>query len=263
MKLGIIGWYRKEDFEKAKERGLDCLEFDINVGSDIEEFERTIPDIQEWIRTTGVTVDAIGRWGGNRLLPDGSGNEEELAIEKRLIKGAKELGCPVYITGCNYVGELSYEENCQRAVAYFQKLLDYGTEQGVKICTYNCDWNNFVYGPKAWEQIHSKLPSLGIKYDMSHCVARGDNYLQEMYQWGDRFYHLHLKGTLVIDGKYVEDMPVGMDTTNWRAYLGILYMKHYEGALSLEPHGRYWGAELREKGIDFGIRYMRQLLLEE
>lgn len=263
MKLGIISLYNRPEFDKAKELGLDCLEFDINVDVDVDAFEACLPRLQNDVARTGVTVGAIGRWGADRLLEDGSINEIELALETRLIKAAAALKCPVYITGCNYRPALSYEENCQCAVVYFRRLLEVGAAHGVKICTYNCDWNNFVYEPKAWSQIHSQLPELGIKYDSSHCLARGNNCLQELFDWGRRVYHVHLKGSLVVDGQYLNDMPVGMDTTNWAAFLGILYMYGYQGSLSLEPHGRYWGGEKRDLCVALGVRNMRRLLLEE
>ncbi len=261
MRLGIIGCYHRADFEAAKARGLSALEFDVNVNGDVGSFLSAVSEIKTSVAETGVTVSAVGRWGANRILPDGSADAGELATEKKLIAAAEEVGCPVYITGCNYQKSLTYADNCAAAAAYLGQLLSYAGAHHVKICTYNCDWNNFVYDSRAWTSIHGNLPDLGIKYDPSHCVYRGGDYLQEAAEWGGRFYHVHIKGSLVIGGKRFDDPPAGMDMTNWGAFLSVLYAHRYEGVLSIEPHSANWSGDLGEKGIDFTIHYMRQLLL--
>ena len=73
-----------------------------------------------------------------------------------------ELGCPVYITGCNYVDGLSYYQNVSAAIAYFQSLIDYAAGR-VKLCVYNCSWNNYVNKPHEWDIINDHLKALGIK----------------------------------------------------------------------------------------------------
>ena len=52
-----------------------------------------------------------------------------------------------------------------------------------------------------------------------------------------------------------------MDQTNWGAFLAILYAKGYDGNLSIEPHSSHWWGELGEKGIDYTIKYFRNLIL--
>ena len=121
---------------------------------------------------------------------------KELAIEYSLIDAAAELGTGIYITGCNYVDSLSYYENCSFAIAYFEKLIAYGKEKNIKIATYNCRWNNFVCNAEAYKIIHGYLKDLYIKYDTSHCINAGGDYLQETRDWGKRFIHVHLKGAV-------------------------------------------------------------------
>ena len=205
-------------------------------------------------------IGAVGRWGSERISKEGICSDE-LNLECRLIDASARLGCGVYITGCNFVDELSYYENCTLAISYFEKLIAYGREKGVKISTYNCRWNNFVCDPMAFTLIHGYLKDLYIKYDPSHCVYAGGDYLQEARDWGDRFLHVHLKGSLVVDGERYDDPPAGMDQTNWGAFLAILYAKGYDKGLSIEPHSANWTGELGEKGIDATIRYFRNLLL--
>lgn len=78
----------------------------------------------------------------------------------------------MYITGCNYVEGLSYYQNISAAIAYFQSLIDYAAGR-VKLCVYNCSWNNYVNKPHEWDIINAHLKSLGIKFDPSHTVNGG------------------------------------------------------------------------------------------
>lgn len=74
--------------------------------------------------------------------------------------------------------------------------------------------------------IHGHLKDLWIKYDPSHSrYAKGADYLSEMKKWGDRFAHVHIKGSMLIDGERFDDPPAGMDQTDWGAFMAVLYAK--------------------------------------
>lgn len=258
MELGMINWIREEDFAKVHEKGLSFVELDVNDRA--QEFLDNLEQTAEYSRRYNVPVGAVGRWGSDRIDENGI-RQEELELEYRLIDATAYLGCDVYITGCNYVESLSYYENCTHAIAYFEKLIAHGKEKGVKIATYNCRWNNFVCTPTEFKIIHGYLKDLYIKYDTSHCIYAGGDYMQETRDWGKRFAHVHLKGALVIGGERYDDPPAGLDQTNWGAFLAVLHAQGYKGRLSIEPHSANWQGELGEKGLDYTIRYFRALEL--
>ena len=258
MKLGRIAWFEEADFKSARERGMEFIELDVNVRAVV--FLENVDVIRCRSEAYKMPIGAVGRWGSDRICKDGI-RQEELELEYRLIDAASALNCEVYITGCNYVEELSYYENCGLAISYFEKLIAHGKEKGVKIAVYNCRWNNFVCNPMAYTVILGYLKDLYIKYDPSHCIYDGGDYLKETRDWGERFLHVHLKGSLVIGGERFDDPPAGLDQTNWGAFLAILHAKGYDRALSIEPHSANWRGELGEKGIDYTIQYFRNLLL--
>ena len=142
-------------------------------------------------------------------------------------------------------------------------IMPLAKEKGVKIAVYNCRWENFVVEPKVWEVILSALPDLGIKYDISHCIYHDGNYLAEMRDWGDRFYHFHLKGCVYFDNDVYDDAPAGLDSINWGAAMDILYTKNYDGMLSIEPHSQYWQGKKGQWGIDYTINYFRPMIMPE
>lgn len=263
MKLGIIGGWQESDFEYVKNKGLNAVEFTVNHNINADEFAAQAQAIKGYSEKYGVCVGSMGRWGMTRIDENGEIVPQAMHDDKTLIDAASLIGCPVYNVGINYIESQSFYENCNNAIKYISELLDYAKDKNVKIATYNCDWSNFVFNDKAWSVIHTALPSLGIKYDASHCIGRGDDYLKELRDWGDRVYHVHLKGVVYIDGEGYDDAPAGLDQITWGPLFDVLYTKNYDGMVSIEPHSHFWEGEKGEWGIDFTIKYMRPFVWEK
>lgn len=261
MKLGMIapGMHDRASVEKVASYGLKYAEFDVNA-DDISYLKPQ--EIKDALAEFDVKLCAVGRWGRDRINPDGSINKKEQKDEFDLIDLCAYTGCPVYITGCNYVSGLSYFDNISAAIQYFRSLIDYAAGR-VKICTYNCHWNNYIDKPHEWDIVHDHLKDLGIKFDPSHTINGGRDYMSEAAKYAPRFDHVHIKGTINIDGQHIDDPPAGMDTVNWGALMSILRKNRYDGMLSIEPHSATWQGELGEKGLKYTIRYMNSLLLND
>jgi sugar phosphate isomerase/epimerase len=262
MKLGIIASVKEESFKQAQRRGLDFLEFCVNEGDSVEDFYEQLGQIAEWKKKYGVEIGSIGRWKSIRINEQGIILEDELERCFKLIDAANELQCPSFVVGCNYVEELSFYENCTAAIEFFKKLLEYAKDKNVKVSTYNCRKVNFVNTPEVWRIVHGHLPELGIKFDPSHARFFDGDYLQEALDWGHRFYHVHLKGSLLVNGHKVDEPPAGMDQTDWPSIIATLRAAGYTGGLSIEPRKSALPEELADKGIDFSVAYFKKLLLE-
>lgn len=262
MYIGIIGWFNEESFKNAAEKGISALEFDINDNFRVPEFTAAVPQINEWIKKYGVSVAAVGQWGTERLLPDRTLNEAQIEIEKELMRSAAAVGCHVYITGCNR-GQTLWDDDADFAAAakYMRRLVEYGNGIGVKVCLYNCDWNNFLDNSGAWGRIIPEVPGLGIKFDPSHAVVHGRDWREEMRKWSKHFYHVHIKGTLYLGDNWWDFPPAGLDDFDWHSFFGYLYAGGYDGCVSLEPHSSIWQGELGEKGIKYTVDYIKPMLL--
>lgn len=263
MKLGIINGWSEGCIKYVHDKGLEAVEFCVNYNYDSAEFLAQAEAIKGYSEKYGVAVGSTGRWGMTRIDDNGEIIPEALQDDKNIIEAASIIGCPVYNCGVNYVESKSFYENCNIAIDYLGKLIDFAKDKGVKIAVYNCRWENFVVEPKAWEVILSALPELGIKYDISHCIYHDGNYLAEMRDWGDRFYHFHLKGCVYFDNDVYDDAPAGLDSINWPAAMDILYTKDYNGMLSIEPHSQYWQGKKGQWGIDYTINYFKPFIMPE
>ncbi|WP_182104375.1 sugar phosphate isomerase/epimerase family protein [Niallia taxi] len=263
MKLGIIGKPIEKSFQEAKNLGLEFIELCVNEGDNVEEFYENKKYLLRWIKDYQMDIGSIGRWKSLRINQSGKVIQAELERCFRLIDVASELGCKNFVAGCNYVEELSYFENCSAAIEFYSRLIEYAKPKGVKISSVNCRKVNFVNNPKAWEMIHGNLADLGIKYDPSHSYYDGGDYLKETLDWGHRFEHVHLKGSLMVNGIRVDDPPAGLDQTDWKSFISLLRVKGYTGGLSIEPHSSFYTGEDAFKGTLYTIKYMKKILFKD
>lgn len=264
MKLGMIHyWFSEDDFKYVADKGLHYVEYCVNHDHSAEKFVEQIPQIKKWAEQYDIKIGAMGRWGEEIQNENGTLNEEKFKNHLTLIDAAAQLGCPVYNCGVNYITKRSFVQNCAFAVMALNKLVAYGKEKGVKVAVYNCGWNNFVCEPKAWEVIIPGVPGLGIKYDISHAMSRHSNYMAEIRDWGQYFYHVHLKGCLYIDGECFDTPLVGFDEINWGAVFTMLYARGYNGMLSIESESFVWSGERGEWGLQHTIKYINQFIMPE
>ncbi|NLB69235.1 MAG: sugar phosphate isomerase/epimerase [Lentisphaerae bacterium] len=261
MTLGMIENSTEAGFNKVAGFGLKSIEFCYNVGEDPSELLANTSDIKKWSSEKEIKVGAVGRWGTDKIADDGSIIQEELKASRMLIDFCADVGCPVFNTGVNYVEAISFADNCNIAIDFLSELINYGKDKNVKIAVYNCNWNNFIRTPEVWKIILGKLPELGLKYDPSHCInGKSGDYLAELAEWGKRIYHFHIKGTINVNGKHLDDPPAGLDITNWGAVMGCLYAAGYKGMLSIEPHSNVWQDELGDWGIRYTIDYISRMV---
>lgn len=269
MILSIINGWEEGHFKAVAAKGLHGVEFCANDKYNSAEILAKADEIKANSEKYDVKVVSIGRWGMQRLDEEGKIIPEAQLHDKNLITLASKLGCPVYNVGVNRVESLSFYDNCMAAVKCLSELIDFASDKGVKIAVYNCDWANFIYEEKAWAVVLGALPELGIKYDPSHCLYRygrnegSGDYLKEMRDWGNRFYHFHVKGALYIEGKHYDDPPAGLDQIDWQSVMAMLYTVDYDGALSIEPHSSKWRGKKGQWGVDYTIKYISQFIMPE
>ena len=260
MKLGMIGGFTAQNFDYVKSKNLSFIEICRNYDNEAEDFIAAVEDVKRNIDRTGITIASVGRWNAK---PNAAGKLDEEVIEKniRLMDAAHAVGAPVFVTGCNADDSISLYKNYTAAIAYFSRMLEEADKRGMKLAVYNCHWENFVYSAPQWEVVLGELPELMIKFDPSHAFYRREDYLGELRTWGKRVAHMHVKGSVFVNGTRLDDPPAGMDQIDWRSLFAVLYANHYDGGLSIEPHSGIWKGDLAEPGVDFTINYIRPFIV--
>lgn len=261
MKLGIIRQIAPESFDYAKEKGLDFIEICSNFDNETESFIASADDILKNIDRTGIPVLSVGRWN-SEPNKDGKIDEDVFRMICRQIDAVAKIGCPVFNLGVNYADSQTLYRNYTVAIEYLRRIVEYAGERGVTAALYNCGWNNFLWGGKAWEVVLEEVPGLMIKYDCSHAFARGEDYLSEIDRFCERIAHMHIKGSCKINGRYVDDPPAGLDFIEWNKVFALLYAHGYNGNFSIEPHSGIWQGEMGERGIEYTIGFIRPKLMK-
>ncbi|MGI6149126.1 MAG: sugar phosphate isomerase/epimerase [Firmicutes bacterium] len=260
VRLGFISDLSEQDFAFAQQENLPVLEHNVN-GPDVAAFLERRFELRRLLEKYQRQLTAIGRFGRERISDDPEIRQKEQDDAKRLIDFCNAMEVPTFVCGAGLGDGLPFDEKCSRAVDVLGELVEYGLCRGVRVALYNCRWGNFAHRPEAWEVILSAVPNLGIKYDPSHAIYDGADYLRESRDWGHKFYHVHAKGTLIIDGERFEDPPAGMDQTNWGAFLAVLYAKNYRGDLVIEPHATTWVGARFYDGIRIAAHHLRPFVL--
>ena len=300
MKLGIIMPPKPDSFQKAKELGLDFVEFDCNptsfFGVPVSELDAAKEELKAASESTGVEVGAVGRWASPVLGPDGEPDPDEWAQVKAVIDFGAYLGAKHYLCSVNYVKELSYYKNITAAIKILNEIVSYAKERGMETAIVNCMMGgNYIRTPEQWKLVLSEVPGLGIKYDPSHSFVHGGQngaYLEEGLEWGAHFKYCHVKGVIQRgdsqepehwairdfamahpelkdellsqafgpDNSY-DNPPAGIDVIIWRAFFAILYKYGYDGYLAIEPHSATWRGDKGEKGVKYTIKYIRDLMI--
>ncbi len=270
MKLGIIGasfpdQYGPKTFEAVGKLGLDFIEVTCNFDPESEKFIASAKDVRRLVDETGIQIGSVGRWNLENVNCGGKIDEAQFDKNIRLLNATAEVGCPVFVCGCNYDGDVSIYKNYGVAIEYFSRLVEEGKKLGVKIATYNCHWNNFVVEPKQWDIVIDSVPELGIKFDPSHALTRdihGGTYLRELDKYLPHIYHIHIKGSTYLGTEHVDSPPAGMDQTDWNTIFVLLYKHGYQGGLSIEPHSGVWQGALGDAGVKFTVDFLRRYLVQ-
>ncbi len=263
MKLGMINCRPdKDSLAYVKGLGLSFIEICNNNNEETlychEHIGQYIADVKE----AGLSFGSIGRWNAT-LNVGGKVNEEEFAIVSKTLDDAITAGAPTFVVGCNYDDSVSLYKNYTAAIEVFGRFAERARGTGTKVAIYNCDWNNFVYNEEAWKIVLGELPEVGLKYDASHAYNRRSDYMRDISDWGDRFAHVHVKGTVITGGRGVDDPPAGMDDLKWPSIFAALYARGYDGCLSIEPHSAAWQfhTERGKAGVRFTVDYISKFIL--
>ena len=260
MRIGRIQNDRSDrGFDSVKSLGLEFIEYCCNNEEETLAFCADKELILRQKERTGLDISSVGRWNHD-LQADGIILPEKKKIYFDLLDTAVEIGAKTFVCGVNFDKSISLYKNYGNAISFLGELID-RADGKIKIAVQNCSWHNFIVSPKQWEIVIGELPELCLKFDPSHAYNRGDNYLEELSDWGERVAHVHIKGSVHAGARAVDDPPAGMDDINWGSVFALLYSRGYNGDLSIEPHSRVWFGELGTAGIAYTRDYVKKFIM--
>jgi len=179
------------------------------------------------------------------------------------------------------------EENLDMFSHVWPPIIEFAAEHQVKIAIENCpmlfdstQWpggQNLFVSPVLWRAMFSILPdrNFGINFDPSHFVWQQMDYIQPIYEFKDRMFHVHFKdikllpaklkecGVLAYPLSYMVPKIPGLGDVNWGKFVSALTDIGYEGSACIEVEDRSFEGS-RERILDSlkqSKRYMDQFMV--
>lgn len=306
MKLGFItaildGWSFEEMMDFAAQRGFECVEVacwpqgkaerryagvsHINVDEVLASDEKAAY-ILDYAQKSGVEISSLAYYP-NPMDADPAKRSAALEHLQKVIRASAKLGVNLVTTFIGRDQTKTVEENLELVQEIWPPILRLAEELGVKIAIENCpmlfgpdQWpggQNLMTTPAIWRKVFERLPSpnLGINYDPSHFVWQMMDYIQPIYEFKDKIFHVHYNdiklfpeklrqvGTMAYPLDYMSPKLPGLGDVDWGRYVSALTDIGYDGYTCIEVEDRSFEGS-RERVLDslrLSKRYMEQFVI--
>ncbi len=205
MRLGFYTNYSVEIARFAQEVGFNSLELSAwpHSALDVDTVSNEcVQEIMADLASKDIGISALGYY------PNFLDHNQDLAEEAqryflKVLDRAAWMGVPVVCTFAGRRPDLSVRENIPLFEQVFSRFCEKAEKLGVKIAIENCPMldrfylrgENIAFSPEIWDEMYRVVPSkaLGIELDPSHMVWQGIDYIQAIYDYGERIFHIHAK----------------------------------------------------------------------
>lgn len=275
MKLGFItsildGWSFDEVLDIASQMGYECLEVACWPKGKAERryagvshidaerlTQQEADEILDKCREKNIELSALAYYP-NTLDPNPQKRRSNIDHLKKVIDASVMLGVNLVTTFIGRDQYKSVEENLKIVSEIWPEILHYAGNRKVKIAIENCpmlfgeeQWpggQNLMTTPEIWKKVFEILPddNLGINYDPSHFVWQMVDYIQPIYEFRARIFHVHYKdiklnpkklsrvGTMAYPLSYMSPKLPGLGDIDWKEYIKALENIEYDGYACVE-----------------------------
>lgn len=306
MKMGFVsaildGWTFEEMIGTAAQMGFSCVEAACwpqgkgerrYAGVSHIDAVRVLSDdsyasyIMEYASGHGISISSLAYYP-NPMDCDPAKREAAVRHLETVIRASHKLGIGMVTTFIGRDQSKTVEENLELAGEIWPPLLHIAEELDVKVAIENCpmlfgreQWpggQNLFTSPANWKKIFEILPSknLGINYDPSHFVWQMIDYIQPIYEFKDKIFHVHFKdiklypdrlqqvGIMGYPLDFMSPKLPGLGDVDWGRYVSALTDIGYDGPACIEVEDRAFESS-REKILDslqLSKRYMDSFVI--
>ena len=306
MKLGFVSAILdqssyEEMMDIAAELGFQCVEVACwpqgkaerrYAGVSHIDAERVLEDavyaqhILDYASEKGVAISSLAYYPNTM---DGDLDKRAAAVEhlKVLIQASAKLGVNMVTTFIGQDQTKTVEENLELVRQVWPPIVALAEQCGVKIAIENCpmlfgpdQWpggQNLMTTPAIWKKVFDLLPSknLGLNYDPSHFVWQMIDYIQPIYTFRDKIFHVHYKdiklyrdrldqvGIMAYPLEFMSPKLPGLGDVDWGRYVSALTDIGYDGPTCIEVEDKAFEGS-REKVLNslrLSRRYMQQFVI--
>lgn len=304
MKMGFVSAIlEKSTFEEmldiASELGFQCVEVACwpkgnaerryaGVSHiDVENLnEERISYIRDCCKKRGVEISSLAYYP-NAMDHDLEKRSFAIAHLKKVIRASSQLEIGMVTTFLGRDQTKTVEENLELVKEVWPEIIREAEAYKVKIAIENCpmlfgkeQWpggQNLMTTPVIWRKVFELLKSdyLGINYDPSHFVWQMIDYIEPIYEFADKIFHVHYKdikvypeklnkvGTMAYPLEYMSPKLPGLGDVDWGKYVSALTDIGYKGDTCIEVEDRAFEGSKEDimSSLKLSKRYMEQFVI--
>jgi len=241
--------------------------------------------IREYCEVKNVSISALAYYPN---IMDAEKEKRNFYITHllRVIDAAALMDIGLVTTFIGRIPDRNTDENLAEYERVWKPIVRYAEEKKVRIAIENCpmlftadEWpggKNLASSPPIWREMFARIPSdyLGLNYDPSHMVWQRIDYINPVYEFRDKIFHVHYKdikiyedrlsdaGILALPLAYMEPKIPGHGDVDWGKYITALLDIGYQGAACIEIEDRCFedSLESRKNALLISKRYLSQFI---
>ena len=248
---------------------------------------RQITEELDYARKKNVPVCALAYYP-NPLSADEA--ERTVAVHIcRLIEVASETGVGLVNTFVGRDRFKTVEENLDLYEQVWEPIVKLAEKKQVRVAIENCpmifsqdEWpggNNLASTPAIWDEMFRRIDSdcLGLNFDPSHCVILDIDYIQPLYTYAKKIFHVHIKDTHVFRDRlnavgrmayplnFMAPKLPGLGDIDWTRFCSTLYDIKFAGSACVEVEDRNFeeNNDMIRKGIALAYRNISRYIPPE
>ena len=304
MKLGFVSaildtYSFEEMMDTASKMGFECVEVacwpqgkaerryagvsHINVDDTSAEY---VSYIKNYASEKGVAISSLAFYP-NTMDSDPEKRQASIDHLMKVINMSALLGVNMVTTFIGRMQDKTVEENIEEFKKVWPPIIKFAEEKGVKVAIENCpmlftndQWpggQNLATTPAIWRELFSIIPSdnFGLNYDPSHFVWQMIDYINPIYEFKDKIFHVHYKdikvyrdrlndyGIMATPLKWMSPKLPGLGDVDWGKYVSALTDIGYTGCTCIEVEDKaFEGSKDRvEASLILSKRYMEQFVI--
>ena len=290
MKMGLVsaildGWNFEEMIDAVADAGFSCVEvacWPQGKGErryagvshiDVEDLtDEKAAYILDYCAKKGVQISSLAFYP-NTMDGDEEKRARNIAHLKKVIAASAKLGIGLVTTFIGRDQSKSVEENIALFRQIWPDIIDYAASLDVKIGIENCpmlfgqdQWpggQNLMTTPVIWRKLFAIIdsPYFGLYYDPSHFVWQQMDYIQPLYEFKDKIFHVHFKdiklypeklaqcGVMAYPLDYMSPKLPGLGDVDWGKFVSALTDIGYDGFACIEVEDKSFESS-RERVLD-------------
>jgi sugar phosphate isomerase/epimerase len=304
MKLGFVsaildGWTFEETIDTAAQLGFNCVEVACwprgkaerryaGVSHiDVDQLDDArVKYILDYCKQKGVQISSLAFYP-NPMDGDAQKRQETIEHLKKVIAASSKLKVNLVTTFIGRNQSETVEQNLETFKAVWPPIIKFAEEKGVKVAIENCpmlfghdQWpggQNLATSPRIWREMFKIIPSsyFGLNFDPSHFVWQMMDYIQPIYEFKEKIFHVHFKdikmypdklnqvGIMAYPLEYMSPKLPGLGDVNWSRFVSALTDIGYDGFACIEVEDRAFEGS-RDKILDslrISHKYMSQFVI--